>query len=161
MSVFQSDWQALRTSVTSSDTALAASTKDVSSVPGDAIELANGTIGVEIIGFATAAADKYFDYVIYAGRSESGPAVKVCSGRMTTGLMQVNQLPQGGTATASSFYVDTITVSNTWRTQAKAVNAAEDVAQLTLDTRGYQWILCEITISGGEATAASLSLATW
>lgn len=102
---------------------------------------------VTISFMAGFAADKSFNYKIYAWRNRNGSAELVCSGTATTGTNAVAKYPDTQTAT-NMYWVDTITCTDYW-IGSNSINIVDSgnnhIAKLALNLRGYRWLYVEFT----------------
>ncbi len=104
--------------------------------------------GISFIFAGTAAHSKNVDWRLLAWRNSNGPAEIVGNGTATTGTQAVVVYPNG-TATATAFWCDTITITNgNWIKEMKSTDTSgnNSVAKLWLDTAGYRYFKMEITL---------------
>lgn len=154
---YHSPYAVLRAEADEDSTALDLTSKgNFGNKPAGAVELkANDSYEglqnyVELIFCGGAAANKTFNYKVYAWRKYNGPAMLVCTGTGTLGTQAVVVYPQLGNAT-SKFWADTLTVADRWLTDVTSTDTTgnNEVAKLVFDTCGYEWLYVEISSADG------------
>ena len=157
----QAPYRIFRDTVSTADSDLGVATKKWSTFVSTYQPSLDGTSGIAVrLDSTTNRVTIIFDhknvdadtatFVIYAYR-EGGPAEYVCSSTLLSGKQQTDDA-------TTRFFADTIgTLTQRWPSSVSESDsaAADGVAKITFDTRGYKYLLCLFTaISAGDNVRA-------
>ena len=152
-------WHQLRASVAVDDTPLALF--DYSAWPSAKAFNLPAALGhvknLRIAFFGTDAANEDATYVLY-GRQKNGPIQHLISGAITLGAQVVTKHPITGTV-MTAYWADTITAVAGLLTDSDVLldaASSDRIGQLEIPRRNIVELFCEILVTGGSTTAATI-----